>query len=243
MRRIEELCAVSAARGIPRYSGFLSDREQSLARAAVNRAGCLCTHFWGGYEGAERQILCVEPPDSWQEMPVAVLCIRAIMADKPPTHRDYLGSILGLGLDRACLGDLVLDPAAPETAYAFVLEDKAGFIIAELTSAGRCSVRTERCERLPERLLQGPERELREATVASLRADSVLAAMLHTSRTRAAEYIAAGRVELNHLPVRGAHETVYEQDIITVRGVGRYRLAAVGGKSRKDRIFISYYQY
>ena len=72
---------------------------------------------------------------------------------------------------------------------------------------------------------------------------AVLAAMLHTSRTRAAEYIAAGRVEINHLPLKAAHETAYAEDIFTVRGVGRFKLAAIGGKSRKDRLFISFYQY
>ena len=101
----------------------------------------------------------------------------------------------------------------------------------------------ETCTELPPRLLTGPERELHEATVSALRADAVLAAMMHTSRTKAAEYIAAGRVEVNHLPLRTAHEAMYEADIITVRGVGRFRLAEVGGKSKKDRQFISFYQY
>ena len=73
--------------------------------------------------------------------------------------------------------------------------------------------------------------------------DAVLAVMMHTSRTRAAEYIAAGRVEINHLPLKAAHETAYAEDIFTVRGVGRFKLAAIGGKSRKDRLFISFYQY
>lgn len=101
----------------------------------------------------------------------------------------------------------------------------------------------ETCTELPPRLLTGPERELHEATVSALRADAVLAAMMHTSRTKAAEYIAAGRVEVNHLPLRAAHEAMYVADIITVRGVGRFRLAEIGGKSKKDRQFISFYQY
>ena len=69
MRRVEELCRTAETRNIPRYTGFLSDREQSLAQAAANRAQCRCLRFWGGYEGAERAVLCVEPPDSWQEEP------------------------------------------------------------------------------------------------------------------------------------------------------------------------------
>lgn len=245
MRRVEELCRIAADRGIPRYTGFLSDREQILARAACHRAGFADARFWGGYEGAERKVLCLEPTDAWQEEPLAWLELHAMTGagDRCPGHRDYLGSLLGLGLDRACVGDLVADPRDASRFYAAVLADKQAFIAAELTSAGRCPVQVSCCEALPAHLLQGPERILQEATVSSLRADAVLAAMLHTSRTHAAEYIAAGRVEVNHLPLRATHETVYAEDIFTVRGVGRYRLAAIGGKSRKDRVFISYFQY
>lgn len=242
MRRAEELCQVAQQRDMPRYTGFLSDREQLLAKAGCDRAGCSCIRFWGGYAGAERQVLCIEPPDTWQEEPLAVLRCTAYGEDTP-THRDYLGAILGLGLERVCVGDLLQDPENPQVFYALVLENKADFIAAELTGAGHTTVKAERCDTLPPHLAQGIERELHEATVSSLRADAVLAAMMHTSRTRAAEYIAAGRVEINHVPLRAAHEPAYAQDIFTVRGVGRYRLAAIGGKSRKDRLFISYYQY
>lgn len=245
MRRVEELCRLAQTRGIPRYTGFLSDREQTLAQAACHRASFEAMRFWGGYDGAERQVLCLEPPDAWQEEPLGFLRLTALAAagDKLPGHRDYLGSILSLGLDRACLGDLLPDPQEPTVFYAVVLADKLEFISMELTSAGHCPVRIEICDTLPQTILQGQEHELREATVSSLRADAVLAAMMHTSRTRAADYIAAGRVEINHLPLRAAHEPVYARDIFTVRGVGRYRLAEIGGKSRKDRVFISFFQY
>ena len=140
MRRVEELCRICESRGIPRYTGFLSDREQSLAQAACNRAGCSCIRFWGGFDGAERKVLCIEPPEAWQEEPLAYLQFTAC-GDKLPTHRDYLGSILGLGLERACVGDLLADTEKPDTFYAVVLADKQEFIRTELTSAGCCSSR------------------------------------------------------------------------------------------------------
>ena len=244
MKRVEELCRVAQSRGISRYTGFLSDREQLLAEAACHKADCEAFRFWGGYEGAERQVLCIEPPDAWQEEPTAYLRLQTYdTGTKLPTHRDYLGSLLGLGLDRACIGDLLQDPGDAAVFYAVVLADKAEFIASQLTSAGRSPVHVETCAELPPHLAEGPERELHEATVSALRADAVLAAMLHTSRTKAAEYIAAGRVEVNHLPLRAAPEAMYAADIVTVRGVGRFRLAEIGGKSKKDRRFISFYQY
>ena len=85
-------------------------------------------------------------------------------------------------------------------------------------------------------------RELRD-TVSSLRLDAVLSAMLHVSRGTAAELIEAGRVEINHLPVEKPHAPVYEQDVFTVRGKGRFRLTALPGKSKKDRSIIEFFQY
>ena len=147
MRRVEELCRTAMQRGIPRATGFLSDREQALAQAALNREGCDFARFQGGWPDAERKVLCIEPPDSWPEEPVAVLHFTAPQqgGSAVPGHRDYLGAILGLGLDRACLGDILPDPADARSVYAFVLEDKADFIASNLTEAGRSPVHVERC--------------------------------------------------------------------------------------------------
>lgn len=59
--------------------------------------------LWGGFDAAERRVLCIEPPDAWQEEPLSYLQCTAY-GDKLPTHRDYLGAILGLGLERSCVG-------------------------------------------------------------------------------------------------------------------------------------------
>ena len=141
------------------------------------------------------------------------------------------------------MGDLLADPEREDTFYAVILADKQEFINAELTGAGHCTVHTVCIDALPARLAESRERTLQEATVPSLRADAVLAAMLHTSRTRAAEYIAAGRVEINHLPADKPHAQVYEGDVFTVRGKGRFNLTALPGKSRKDRSIIEFFQY
>lgn len=161
MRRVEELCRVAVSRGIPRYTGFLSDREQSLAQAACNKAGCSCIRFWGGFDAAERRVLCIEPPDAWQEEPLAYLQCTAY-GDKLPTHRDYLGAILGLGLERSCVGDLLADPEREDTFYAVILADKQEFINAELTGAGHCTVHTACIDALPARLAKSRERTLQE---------------------------------------------------------------------------------
>lgn len=245
VRRVEELCRLADARGIPRSTGFLSDREQVLATAAMNRAGCEFGRFWGGWPGAERKVLCLEPPDTWQLEPVAAMCLTAcgVQEGKAPGHREYLGALLNLGIERVCVGDLLPDPQTPGQMYAFVLEDKADFLARELNRAGAWTVHAQLCGQVPACVLAEPDRTLCEASVASLRADAVLASMMHTSRANAAQAIGAGRVELNHLPLRSAHEPVYANDLFTVRGAGRWRLQSIGAPTRKGRIFVTYFQY
>lgn len=242
MRRAQDLCRAAQNRGVARYSGFLSDREQTLAEAALNQVGCDWAAFEGGYPAAERKLLCLEPAGASGEPPICCVLLRCAAAGADaPAHKDYLGSLLGLGLERECVGDILPDPESPGCAYAFVLERVAPLICDELTSVGRFSASAQRFDGpLP---VQPPQRKSRTATVSSLRADAVLAAMLRCSRSQAEALVRGGRLEINHVPVSSAHAPVYEGDIFTVRGMGRFKLEALGGKSRKDRLFIQYFQY
>lgn len=246
MRHIEDLAHTAFSRGIARYSGFLSDREQELARAALGRADVQeGWRFDGGWPDAERKVLCLEPEDSYGESPIRCVRLqcRTLAGAALPAHKDYLGSLMGLELRREALGDIVLPADQPGTAYVFALETAAQLICRELFQAGHTELTTELLEldEVPE--FQAAQREMRSATVSSLRLDAVLSAMLRCSRGQAAELIAAGRVEINHLPAEKPHAPVYEGDVFTVRGKGRFGLTALPGKSKKDRLIIEFFQY
>ena len=247
MRHVEDLACAAFARSISRYSSFLNDREQDLARAALNRADVPpeTYHFAGGWPGAERKLLCLEPEDACPASPLCCvqLCSRAPAGAALPAHKDYLGSLMGLELKREALGDIVLPATEPGTAYVFALEPAGELICRELLTVGRTEVTA---RMLPlDQLPQFPqaERRLQTATVSSLRLDAVLAAMLRCSRGQASELVAAGRVEINHLPAESVHAPVYEGDVFTVRGKGRFGLTALPGKSKKDRSIIEFFQY
>ncbi len=243
MKRVDDLCRIAESRGIARYTGFLSDREQMLAQAALNRNDWQEYSFEGGWPDAERKLLCIEPADAYGEPPIC--CVRiecAPQGNQDVSHKDYLGSLLGLGLDRSCIGDILpFEEGKTKGAYAAVLESAAEVICSELCSVGRLSARAERFDgTIPAEAVQ---REIQTATVSSLRADAVIAAMLHCGRGRAAQLLSGGGVEINHIAVTSSHTPVYEGDIFTIRGTGRYKLTELGGRSRKDRLFIEYFKY
>ncbi len=245
MRHVEDLARTAMERCVPRCSSFLTDREQLLARAALAKAGCGCFRFDGGWPDAERRIAVIEPEGSRADGPLACVRLecRALPGAQLPAHKDYLGSLMGLALRREALGDIVLPAETPGTAYLFALAPAAQLICRELCRVGSVEVdcTAQPLGELP--ALSAGSRQTRTAVVASLRLDAVLAAMLHCSRADAAGLIAAGRVEINHLPAASAHAAVYEGDIFTVRRKGRFALTALPGKSKKDRQIIEYFQY
>ena len=155
------------------------------------------------------------------------------------THRDLLGSLMALGVTRETLGDILV---FPRWADVLATAPAAELLLSDWTDAGRVRLHT---APLPLAQLTPPQEKTKEIrdTVSSLRLDAVLSAMLHVSRGTAAELIEAGRVEINHLPVEKPHAPVYEQDVFTVRGKGRFRLTALPGKSKKDRSIIEFFQY
>ena len=169
---------------------------------------------------------------SYPENPICCVQLqcRAQAGAALPAHKDYLGSLMGLEIRREALGDIVLPPDAPGTAYVFALEPAARLICQELLQAGRTELATRLLapDEVPE--FRTAERRKCTATVSSLRLDAVLAAMLRCSRGQASELVTAGRVEINHLPAEKPSAPVYEGDVFTVRGKGRFALTALPGK-------------
>ena len=228
-------------RNLPQGTGFLSPAEQAAAQRLLNALSVSEGYtFWGGYDGAQRRQLWFLP--DWQEAPEedAVRVVRASFYEEDSlTHRDILGSLMALGVTRETLGDILV---SPRWADVLATGPAAELLLSEWTAAGRVRLHT---ASLPLEDLIPPEEKVKHIrdTVSSLRLDAVLSAMLHVSRGTAAELIEAGRVEINHLPVEKPHAPVYEQDVFTVRGKGRFRLTALPGKSKKDRSIIEFFQY
>jgi len=230
-KHIQDLCR--RYRGSLLLTGFLTPADQLIAQQAAKQ---LPHAFWGGYDQAQRCMLALLP-EEWtprQQEYIAALSIRAPFAKRKLEHRDYLGSLLGLGMERTCLGDILVQE---EGATCFVQRHMAAFVMDNLLKVGSCAVHVEEVP-LPEAVEQETAEEF-SATVAQLRLDSVVAAAFRVSRTKAAEYIAAGAVKHNHLPCLDRDKSLQEGDVLSLRGFGRATLLQVGGRSKKDRIFIT----
>ena len=229
-RRLEELAQRAQASSQSCFSPFLSPPEALLAGQAARKVGVgIC--LFGGYPEAERQMagFSAQPLEEW-EFPLRALELRW-PHQAAPSHRDLLGSVLGLGIQRQGVGDILLES---ERAALFATEAMARHIAASLSQAGRASLQVELLEALP--VMEASQGIPFRDTVPSLRLDALVASGLCLSRAKAAALIEAGHVKLRHIQTLRPDARVEEGDMISVRGMGRIQLSQVGKPTRKDRL-------
>ncbi len=228
--------SVCVHKNIPSEGDFLDARQQALVLAIAPHLTVKPT-LWGGYADAERKMLFFLPEYLTEPGADSLMIIKAEHRDaKPPGHRDYLGSILGLGVKREGVGDILVEDSG---AQIIVRASLADFFLTNYTSAGRVHLSV---SSLPISALEIPEKEpvFKTASLASLRADAVLAAAFSVSRTLAAEAVRAGKVHLNNLPLLKGDKVLSVGDKVRWQGKGRFVLAETGGTSRKGRLFVTF---
>lgn len=223
-------------KNIPANTAFLSLREQEMARYLFGNLPGL--HSFGGYAEAERKMLIFLPDyldetALWEDAPVA--CLRASFYDgDTPSHRDFLGALIGVGVTRETVGDICVGKGSCDF---FVTREIAPFLLQNFSSAGRTRLHVEQIP-LAEAIIPEPEtREIRD-TLASLRLDSVISAGFRVGRSAAAQYVTSGRVAIDGLPCEKSDKQVEEGCRISVRGLGKICLKAVNGQTKKGRISV-----
>ena len=234
--RLDELAARTSRTGRPCYTGFLSPAEAQWAYASSRRQR-VNVSFEGGFEDAERRIACFWEDEEPDDYPLTALEM-TWPHQCAPGHRDVLGSVMGLGIKRSLVGDIVI---LQESGYLFAERQMAQHIAQTLASAGRIRLQLRVLDELPQ--LEPPKGVEVRDTVASLRLDAVVAGGFHLSRTDAAELIAAGHVKLRHLPTERTDARVGEGDAISVRGYGRLVVEQVGSPTKKGRLPLILMRY
>ena len=234
LNRIEDLANKAVKIGSA-ASRFLTPAEaQSVAGYLKYKR--VNVSFDGGFADAERVRAVLVNPD-WGSFERAELFAALKIEHRPQDtlgHRDILGAVMALGIERDTVGDIVCEAGG---AALVCLPEMGGYIAESLAKAGRIGVSVAEIS-----LSELPARQeglaIKTDTVASLRLDALLCASFGLSRAKAAEIIAAGRVSLNHQPCLQPAKELCEEALLSVRGIGRARLLEVGGMSRKGRIFV-----
>ena len=229
-------------KNIPASTCFLSAREQEMARYLFGSPEGL--HFFGGYEDAERKML-VFLPDYLEAAALydgdcPCVCLRSTFYQgDSPSHRDFLGALMGCGIGRETVGDICVGKGSCDF---FVTAEIAPYLLQNFTSAGRTRLHL---EQIPLSEAAIPELEVKEIrdTLASLRLDSVISSGFRVGRSLAAQYVTTGRAAIDGLPCEKPDKQVAEGMKISVRGLGKIQLAQINGKTKKDRISVVIHRF
>lgn len=226
---------------------FLSAEERSVA-ASIEREynSDIRTFYYGGYSEAERTVAVFVPSvfgvedigEYFAENPDdCPFCLIRVSKDRfsALSHRDYLGSLMGLGIKRETIGDITV---REDCAFIFTLRGVSRYICENLIKVGRGTVRSEICP-LTDYVYDEGETETVFASVASLRLDSVVSSAFNLSRTNSSLAVASGIVYVNSVQILKNDYILRQGDKIVLRGKGKVILEEIIGESKKGRIHIN----
>lgn len=222
---------------------FLDQMEQKLVENFLKSQKVNNYFYTGGFEEAERKILIIYPEklnDIIQNINLNeyINTIRITLPNEMQgeySHRNYLGGLMKLGINREKIGDIVVDNKG---ADILIMPEMEKFLLSNIPSLTRFS--KSKIEKINIEELRKVEikKEIIKATVSSMRLDNIVAELAKCSRGKANEILEQERVLLNYEIVKKSSKEVKENDKITIRGKGRFVIKQIVGNSKKGRIFL-----
>lgn len=229
-------------------SSFLSLEEQSDFELLLGQCGQGQWQMEGGFAQAERRVCLFLPPwmeECTQAEDIPLVAVEATpkginQGQKPQIgHRDVLGSLMGLGLHRRKLGDIIL---TEEKIQVLALPELLPILLSQWTEVGRHHITL---KEIPLSALDIPQQEVKEitSTVASLRLDSLLATGFSLSRSKAVGLISSGKVTVNQRECVKSDKVLEEGDWLRCRGLGKCQITQIKGQTKKDRTLVVIERY
>ncbi len=239
-RRYEKLCEKSRTISNRQFTAFLDLRQKELLIARANKEKSIRVDFSFGYQGdGERVVACMHPDWDTEKIDYPIDIIRTPLSGQDTlTHRDFLGAAMSLMIKREYIGDIIVNN---DECFIACHDTVSSLIINELREVRRSVVSFD--------WYHGTLSYTRQysrsgsATVASMRLDSVISAILKMSRSKAADIVRSSSVEVNHMSIDRTDFEIVDGDILSIRGIGKYMVSFDGNTSRKNRLFINYYRY
>lgn len=238
-KRFAELADRSWRQNLFVFTGFLSPAEQDALWEVQGRTGVhVCLE--GGMEHAERQMARFGSPEQLgYAEPFPVVCLRVEPLQEKFaddfTHRDFLGAVMNLGIDRSTVGDIVTDQKA---AFLFCTETMAPYLEENLTRVRHTDMRCRRVDGTQEL----PKRELapKEENVASLRSDGIVAAVWNLSRSQSQALFKQKKIYVNGRQQESGSGPLKDGDVVSVRGYGKFIFRGERRTTKKGKLVVGF---
>lgn len=236
IRRLLDKIEIVLNKHIVQYTDFLDPYERRVSLTILNQIDNIAYSEFGGLKNSERKIIAIYPHYyilSPEDIDLNFLMIYDYVSNF--THRDFLGSILGLGINREKIGDILIHGSY---AQIIVKKEISDFILISLKKVGRENVKI---KEISADTLIPVEVKYKEiiTTVSSLRLDGIISSVLNISRNESQKLIEQGFVKVNWEKITKTHKEIEEGDMVSARGYGRFVLYLILGKTKKDRLRIN----
>lgn len=229
-KRINELANRSFQRGYTTYSNFLNMDEISTLLSC----DIVCNYkLFGGYENAERCVCAFGGDELFPITCIEIKPSQQKFADKL-THRDFLGSLMNLGIEREMLGDIRIKD---NIGYLFCLDKISNYIVDSLDRIKHTTVKCKEIYEIPDFLNELPEAE--EIIVSSIRVDTVVAKVLNMSRNAVSQLVNQQKIFINSKVIYKDSILLKENDIVSVRGFGKFIYVEPVNETKKHKIVVS----
>lgn len=229
LSKAKDTIALSEKRTTPCFYGFLNEHQAQLIKDSLYiDDNC---RFWGGYEDATRVMFGVNA--SCADFPISAVKF-VYKKEYKLSHRDFLGSLMALGIERSIVGDILT--FSGETVV-FVKSELAQYIVDSISKIGRVGVNSLVFD--TKNFDYVNEFDVIDTTVSSLRLDVFVSAICSLSRDKSQKLIKSDLVSVNHKIVNSVSKCVCVGDVITIRKFGKFVFAEENGFSKKGKLRIS----
>lgn len=236
--RLKDFAYIAENKYTSKFTPFLDERQQMIAEKTVSDMGFCNFLFFGGDDLCKRKVLGFFPDiPSSDAFPIVPLEFSYRKADKL-SHRDFLGSVMALGIKREMIGDIFVEEGRTTLfAYDTVSEN----IITQISKVGSVGVKISVCNAVS---VQNNESfgEI-EGITASLRADCIVSLATGLSRAKSTDFIKSEGIDVNYMKIYSSSHILSEGDIFSVKGFGKFILSEIGGFTRKEKLHIKLKKY
>lgn len=243
LNRLLDLARRAYMSGRPVYSDFLNLNEQDIFLSNKSKLPPVNYSLFGGHNFSERKIIIFEPTDYYgvADTPIVAIKCEAVNTKFSDVlnHRDYLGALMHLGINRNVVGDILFDG---NRAYILCLDSICDYILENLSKVKHTIIST---QKISTDGLINIKPELKEITgfISSNRIDAIISVAHNVSRSQAAEYISQGKVFVNSKLIISNSYALKDKDIVSVRGIGRFVFNNIITTTKKNRLMISVSKY
>lgn len=216
------------------FTPFLNAKEQEMVYQVAK--GCFLYED-GGYENSELKRIAISPYENEVDFPIVCLNDAYDVKYYQITHRDVLGALMNLGIDRNVFGDIIVEEGK---IFIYAEAEMESYIIQNLTQIQRCPITLKHFQG---KVVKTAHIEFKDHVVSSLRADTVVACICNLSREKGKQLIKGGKVKVDQVVLEDYDYLCNNDSTVSIRGYGRFKIVDLHKKTKKNRQLIQIGKY